>query len=103
MLSAPLLAQDVGFEGPSFPVAVTTPTESKPESKLWFHDGFWWGCLWSANAYRIHRINFFNHAWVDTGAVIEGNESNNCVATACAVVAVTPPGLVAAAPTAVSL
>src|SRR5262245_41664412 len=69
LVVAPLLAQDVGFEGPSFSGAGGTPTESKPESKLWYNDGTWWGSIWSnsGNAYRIHRLNFSTHAWVDTG------------------------------------
>jgi PKD repeat protein len=69
----PVVAQDVGYEGPSFPTSVTTPTESKPESKLWFHDGQWWGSLWSAagSAYQIHRLDFFTHAWVDAEVEID--------------------------------
>jgi PKD repeat protein len=72
VLAAPLVAQDIGFEGPSFSGAMT-PTESKPQSKLWFNDGFWWGSLWSttASAFRIHRLDFVTHQWVDTGVGIE--------------------------------
>src|SRR2546422_261116 len=33
---------DIGFVGPSGSGTATTPTTSKPESKLWFNDGIWW-------------------------------------------------------------
>src|SRR5262245_61031981 len=71
--SVPALAQDVGHEGPQYTGAGTTPTESKPESKLWFNDGHWWGSLWStsAQAFRIHRLNFPTHAWIDTGVALD--------------------------------
>ena len=47
---APVVAQDTGFEGPTFPGTVGTPTESKPQNKLWFNDGFWWGACGAARA-----------------------------------------------------
>ncbi len=41
--AGPAAAQpgDLGVEGPAF-VEVGVPTESKPESKVWYHDGTWW-------------------------------------------------------------
>jgi hypothetical protein len=49
------------------------PTGEKPESKLWFNDGVWWGVLWSTpgNAYHIHWLDRTNHAWMDTGTVVD--------------------------------
>jgi hypothetical protein len=47
-------------------------TGQKPESKLWFHDGVWWGAMLSpaaGGAHTIHRLS--NEAWVDTGVVID--------------------------------
>jgi PKD repeat protein len=66
-------AQDIGFEGSRFTGAGPTPTESKPESKLWFHDGSWWGSLWSsaAQAFRIHRLELSTHAWTDVGVDLD--------------------------------
>jgi PKD repeat protein len=77
--SFPALAQDIGFEGPQYTGAGATPTESKPESKLWFNDGFWWGSLWStsAQAFRIHRLNFATHSWIDTGVLIESRTNTH--------------------------
>ncbi|MEO5884081.1 MAG: hypothetical protein ABIQ58_00985, partial [Candidatus Limnocylindrales bacterium] len=47
MLAVPAVASaDDGFDGPSGTGAGTDPSGSKPESKLWFNDGFWWSSLW---------------------------------------------------------
>jgi len=78
-------AQAVGHPGPSLvgcgPTSGDgpTPTESKPESKLWFHDGSWWGSLWSAGAheFRIQRLNPITHAWVDTGVAVEARPDSH--------------------------
>ena len=77
--SFPVLAQDIGFEGPQSTGAGATPTESKSESKLWFNDGFWWGSLWStsARAFRIHRLDYTTHAWVDTGVSIDARVNSH--------------------------
>ena len=57
--SAPVSADpgDVGVEGPSYSGAGADPTGEKPESKLWFNDGFWWGSLWdtASSRYEIFR------------------------------------------------
>src|SRR5262245_10278516 len=72
-------AQDIGFEGPVYTGAGATPTEAKPQSKLWFNDGIWWGALWStsASAFRIHRLNFTTHVWTDTGVAIESRTNSH--------------------------
>ncbi|MCG8603560.1 IPT/TIG domain-containing protein, partial [bacterium] len=45
----------------------------KPESKLWWNDGLWWGSLWDpdANVYRIHRFNLQSQCWVSVGPEID--------------------------------
>ena len=50
-----------------------TPTGEKPESKIWFNDGFWWGSLWSpsANSYTIHKFNVGSQSWASTGTAID--------------------------------
>jgi hypothetical protein len=58
-----------GFSAESSGGAITG---QKPESKLWFHDGAWWGAMLSrsrSGAHTIHRLS--NDAWVDTGVVID--------------------------------
>jgi hypothetical protein len=58
-----------GFSAESSGGAITG---QKPESKLWYHDGAWWGAMLSrsrSGAHTIHRLS--NDAWVDTGVVID--------------------------------
>ncbi|UCE03009.1 MAG: choice-of-anchor D domain-containing protein [Candidatus Latescibacterota bacterium] len=44
-------------------------TAEKPQSKLWWHDGFWWGCLWDmgSGAHRIHRLDVATQSWISVG------------------------------------
>jgi trimeric autotransporter adhesin len=64
---------DIGFEGPSISGAASAPTGEKPESKLWWNDGVWWGSMWSqgAGAYHIFRLNTGTQSWIDTGTVLD--------------------------------
>src|SRR3954469_12914176 len=50
-----------------------SPTAEKPESKLWFNDGFWWGCLFNNTSqdYHIYRFNVSSQSWSDTGVVLD--------------------------------
>ena len=59
---------------------ISTPTAEKPESKLWFHDGRWWGCLWDpgSGAYRIHRFDEGSHDWTSVGPNAD-NRTNTLV------------------------
>ena len=61
-----------GYKGPSFS-GVSAPTGEKPQSKLWFNDGIWWGSLFStgAGAFRIHRLDWATQTWTDTGVLID--------------------------------
>jgi hypothetical protein len=56
---------------------VSAPTGEKPESKLWWNDGLWWGDLFSpaANSYHIYRLNLSTQTWVDTGTAIDDRPS----------------------------
>jgi hypothetical protein len=67
---------EVGYRGPFYPPDTgsnSKPTGEKPESKLWWNDGLWWGVLWSTsgNGYHIHRLDPATQDWVDTGTVID--------------------------------
>ena len=64
---------DIGFEGPSTVGAGSSPTGEKPESKLWWNDGFWWASMWSQSAgdYHVFRLNTANQSWIDTGTVLD--------------------------------
>jgi hypothetical protein len=54
-------------------VAVPTPTAEKPQSKLWFAHGSWWGCLWDPEhlAYRLFRCDLRTQSWESVGPTIE--------------------------------
>lgn len=61
-------ADDVGYAGPGYSGASYPPTSEKPQSKLWYAGGSWWGDLYVPNAgWRIHRWDRPSHTWVDTG------------------------------------
>ena len=50
----PVLA---GYRDFSFPAGTSgdsMPTGEKPESKLWWNDGLWWGILWSTTGNAYH-------------------------------------------------
>jgi len=59
-----------GYKGPSY-TGATAPTAEKPQSKLWFNDGIWWGSLFTAGDFRIHRLNWATQTWTDTGVLID--------------------------------
>lgn len=54
------------FEGGS------APTGDVAQSKLWFHDGAWWGLLLASNAdqFHIHRFDWSGGIWIDTGVAV---------------------------------
>ncbi len=65
-----------GFRDFTYPSGVGSDsrvTSEKPESKLWWHDGSWWGCMWSrsAAAYHVHRLNLATQTWVDMGTELD--------------------------------
>ncbi|HSL33493.1 MAG TPA: DNRLRE domain-containing protein [Candidatus Limnocylindrales bacterium] len=64
---------DIGFEGPSYAGASGEATGSKPESKLWFNDGIWWGSLWDEDTadFHIYRLDLAAQTWIDTGVRLD--------------------------------
>jgi trimeric autotransporter adhesin len=68
---------DIGHVGPSY-AGLTDPTAEKPESKLWFNDGTWWGSLWdtASNRYEIHRLNTGTQTWVSSNVAIDGRSTS---------------------------
>jgi hypothetical protein len=72
-------AGDIGYRDFSFSAAdVTAPTGEKPQSKLWFNDGLWWGSLFNRTAekYHIYRFDRAKQTWSDTGTVIDDRNSS---------------------------
>src|SRR5258705_5520764 len=72
-------AVDAGYRDFSYAVSggPTTPTGEKPESKLWFNDGFWWGSLYNTTAkgYRIYRFDVSSQSLTDTGTILDPQSS----------------------------
>jgi PKD repeat protein len=71
---------DVGYQGPSSAgIDNSAPTGAKPESRLWWNDGSWWGILYDSAAndgYRIWRLDSSSQSWINTGVrVDERNQS----------------------------
>src|SRR5215210_427558 len=73
------LAADTGYRDFSFSATgVSRPTGDKPQSKLWFNDGSWWGILFtrSTKKYQIYRYDWAAHTWSDTGTVVDDRTSS---------------------------
>ena len=71
--SLPVLA---GYRDQSYPNNTggdSRPTAEKPESKLWFNDGLWWGSLWSVPqaSYRIFKLDTATESWIDAGTSLD--------------------------------
>src|SRR6185503_7712464 len=55
----------------------STPTGEKPECKLWYNDGFWWGSMWNdaAGDYHIYRLNLATQTWEDRSTTLDPRNS----------------------------
>jgi hypothetical protein len=51
----------------------TAPTGEKPESKLWFNAGHWWGAMFntSTKRFEIYRLDWATQQWSGTGVQID--------------------------------
>jgi PKD repeat protein len=68
---------DIGYQGPSTSNAGTSPTGSKPESKLWWNDGFWWASMWDTRSkdFHIFKLAQGSQTWTDTGVALDERPS----------------------------
>lgn len=57
--------------------ALDEPTDGRPESKLWYNDGRWWGIMFNpaTEAYHIYWLDWKSQTWKDTGTQVD--ERNN--------------------------
>ncbi|MCW3015607.1 MAG: OmpA protein [Solirubrobacterales bacterium] len=95
---------DVGFRDFSFGAAPSAPSGQKPQNKLWFNDGIWWGNMFNrfTQRFEIYRLDPATESWSTTGAVADTRPrawSDNLwdgthlyVASAVYPIATTPPG-----------
>jgi hypothetical protein len=60
-------------QGTTAPDLVQAPTAAKPQSKLWYNDGRWWGSLFNntAGAYHIYWLDQASQKWIDSGTPID--------------------------------
>ena len=66
-------AGDIGYRGPSFAGAGSSPSGSKPESKLWWNDGYWWASLWdtATSDFYIYKLNLSTQTWERTNTPLD--------------------------------
>ena len=69
-------SDDIGYRDFTYPSGAggdSQVTGEKPESKLWWTDGSWFGCMWSkaGDAYHIFRLDTNNKTWIDTNIAID--------------------------------
>jgi len=60
---------------------VSTPTADKPQSKLWFNDGFWWASMFNNTnnprpAFHIYKLDRTTQSWSDTGTEIDSRPTS---------------------------
>jgi len=64
-----------GYKGLPFKYTpkVQTPSGEKPQSKLWYNDGRWWGDLFNNTdgTYHIYWLNIGTQTWIDTGTILD--------------------------------
>lgn len=63
------------YKGHVFNAGASTPSADKPQSKLWFADGSWWGLLLEASGNTtVHELR--DHAWRSTGVVVDSRPTS---------------------------
>jgi hypothetical protein len=77
-------AADIGHRDQAFTSgSVAKPSGEKPQSKLWYAHGSWWGSLFHPSAdpasdeYRVHRFDPLTDTWVDTGTQLDERNSSH--------------------------
>src|SRR3954447_25061515 len=68
---------DLGTQNFSYAPLGGSPSGEKPESKLWYHDGLWWGALFNPTAgeWRIHRLNAATGQWTSTSTALDPRDA----------------------------
>ena len=64
----------VGYKDHSY-AGTVAPTAEKPQSKLWFNDGVWWGVLWQTTAgggnFYINKFDVATQSWINTNVLVD--------------------------------
>jgi len=76
MLLPGIATAAIGIRDQAYPAGTSgAPTTSKPESKLWWNDGFWWAVMFRSGEHHIFRLNLRRQTWADTGVVVDSRDS----------------------------
>ena len=68
---------DIGHKDGSYGSGGSAPTGSKPESKLWYNDGFWWASMRTqTGGFFIHRLDPNTDSWVNTNVPLDPRRSS---------------------------
>jgi hypothetical protein len=61
----------VSYQGHAY-TGAASPSEDKPQSKLWYQDGAWWAIMLSGPSNTINVFELMpDHTWRDTGTVVD--------------------------------
>jgi hypothetical protein len=73
-----LAATNAGYKDFSYS-GTSAPTGQRPQSKLWFNDGIWWGSLYNKTSrrYEIYRFNWAADTWATTGTLIDSRSKSS--------------------------
>jgi PKD repeat protein len=68
----------IGFQDMSTQGTGGAATGEKPESKLWWNDGAWWGVLFhnASQSYHIFRLDRTQQTWIDTNTVVDNRPNS---------------------------
>ncbi|WP_222265529.1 PKD domain-containing protein [Modestobacter marinus] len=64
---------DYGHQGPSYSGATYVPTSDKPQSKLWYAQGSWYGVMFDtvSTTWHVFRLDRSTQKWSDTGVQVD--------------------------------
>src|SRR5215211_8988645 len=73
-----LAATNTGYKDFSYS-GVSAPTGQRPQSKLWFNDGIWWGSLFNSSTkhFEIYRFNWSADTWATTGVLTDSRNKSS--------------------------
>jgi PKD repeat protein len=68
----------IGFQDMSTQGTGGAATGEKPESKLWWNDGAWWGVLFhnASQSYHIFRLDRTQQTWIDTNTLVDNRPNS---------------------------
>ena len=80
-VSSAQAAANYGYQSISYSGVANPPTSDKPQSKLWWNDGYWWADMWTTGVgWQIYRLDRGTKTWVSAGPVND-NRANTLADT----------------------